>query len=250
MYYEIKKASSILRERGVLSLLAKVVVYILWFLLSPFCLFSLSRFNRKGDFKKAVGFAYGNCLGLIAPKQVKSEITELLEIVARLRPKVVLEIGTGNGGSLFLFSKAASRDALIISVDLPGGRFGGGYSWWRKMLYRFLVLPSQKLYLLRSDSHKKETLAKIKILLGKRKVDFLFIDGDHSYQGVKKDFKMYRGLVRKGGIIAFHDIVPHSPETGCEVDRFWKEVKQKYSYKEIIQDQKQGWAGIGLIKIR
>jgi predicted O-methyltransferase YrrM len=40
------------------------------------------------------------------------------------------------------------------------------------------------------------------------KVDFLFIDADHSYEGVKKDFEMYSPLVRKGGIIAFHDIIP------------------------------------------
>jgi predicted O-methyltransferase YrrM len=37
--------------------------------------------------------------------------------------------------------------------------------------------------------------------------DFLFIDGDHTYQGVKQDFQMYSPLVKKGGIVAFHDIV-------------------------------------------
>ncbi|MEO0196406.1 MAG: class I SAM-dependent methyltransferase [candidate division WOR-3 bacterium] len=44
-------------------------------------------------------------------------------------------------------------------------------------------------------------------MLGNSKLDFLFIEGNHSYEGVKMDFEMYFPLVRKGGIIAFHDIV-------------------------------------------
>ena len=49
-------------------------------------------------------------------------------------------------------------------------------------------------------------LKKIKEVLNNGKIDFLFIDADHSYKGVKKDFKMYSPLVRLGGIIAFRDI--------------------------------------------
>ncbi|MCS7366302.1 MAG: class I SAM-dependent methyltransferase [archaeon YNP-WB-062] len=67
-------------------------------------------------------------------------------------------------------------------------------------------------------------------------MDFLFIDGDHTYEGVKKDFEMYSPLVRGGGIIAFHDIVQHPPETGCEVSGFWNEIKLRYKYREIVED--------------
>jgi predicted O-methyltransferase YrrM len=52
----------------------------------------------------------------------------------------------------------------------------------------------------------------IKNILDDRKVDFLFIDGDHTYEGVTRDFEMYSPLVKRGGIIAIHDIVPASPE--------------------------------------
>lgn len=34
---------------------------------------------------------------------------------------------------------------------------------------------------------------------------FIFIDADHQYESVKKDFLNYYPLIRKGGIIAFHD---------------------------------------------
>jgi hypothetical protein len=67
----------------------------------------------------------------IKPIQVKYEIAKLIEIVAGLRPRVVLEIGTVGGGTLFLFTRAADPDAKIISMDLPGGPFGGGYPRWK-----------------------------------------------------------------------------------------------------------------------
>jgi len=37
-------------------------------------------------------------------------------------------------------------------------------------------------------------------------LDLLFIDGDHSYDGVKADWDTYKGLLTKGSIVVFHDI--------------------------------------------
>jgi hypothetical protein len=42
-------------------------------------------------------------------------------------------------------------------------------------------------------------------LFESKSVDFLFIDGDHTYNGVKQDFELYYDKVRKGGLIYFHD---------------------------------------------
>ena len=185
----------------------------------------------------------------IKPLQIYSEILELANIVFKLKPRYVLEIGTANGGTLFLWSRVSSDDANIISIDLPGGSFGGGYSWWRISLYKGFAKARQRIYLLRRDSHDYETLYAVKKILGRNKLDFLFIDGDHSYEGVKKDFIMYSPLVREGGVIAFHDIVKHPPETGCEVEKFWNEIKHSYRHREIINDLNQKWAGIGVIYV-
>lgn len=62
--------------------------------------------------------------------QITEEILELLKILAVRKPKVLLEIGTANGGTLFLFSRIASDDGVHISIDLPDGAFGGGYREW------------------------------------------------------------------------------------------------------------------------
>ena len=87
----------------------------------------------------------------------------------------------------------------------------------------------------------------MKQILGKRKIDLLFIDADHSYAGVKQDFNMYSPLVRKGGIIALHDIVKHTKLTDVHVDIFWHEIRSKYHSKEIIDKDNAGWGGIGIV---
>jgi len=183
----------------------------------------------------------------IKPAQVKEEISKFLGIIEEKRPHTILEIGTANGGTLYLFSQIASENSTIISVDLPEGKFGGGYPKAKIPLYKSFTKENQRIYLIRADSHASKTLAKVKEILNNQTVDFLFIDGDHTYEGVKKDFEMYSSLVKRGGIIGFHDIVHHPFVTGCQVEKFWKEIKQKYKTKEVISSANQIWAGIGII---
>ncbi len=78
-------------------------------------------------------------------------------------------------------------------------------------------------------------------------VDVLFIDGDHTYEGVKKDFELYSSLVKVGGIIAFHDIYPGPAKDNVGVLEFWSECRKHFNYKEIIKDFQQGSHGIGVI---
>lgn len=37
------------------------------------------------------------------------------------------------------------------------------------------------------------------------KIDYLHIDGDHSYEGVKKDFELYSTIMSENGMITIHD---------------------------------------------
>ena len=181
---------------------------------------------------------------LIRPLQVPSELHRFAEIVASIRPRKVLEIGTFQGGTLCMFARLSAPRATIISIDLPGGKFGGGQTQLRSLLYHMFGKVFQRMHLIRGDSHSKEVSAKVRNIL--HSLDILFIDGDHTYEGVQHDFLSYSPLVRSGGIIAFHDIAEHTPETGCEVFRFWNEVKTSYRHEEIIENQNQGW-GIGIL---
>ncbi len=165
----------------------------------------------------------------IVPVQIRSEIEGLLDLLAAKRPRTVLEIGTWNGGTLYLFARVAAPDALLVTVDIdggPGARLGRLSSVG--LLCSGSAAPGQRVVpLLRRDSHDPPTLAQIERALGRRPVDLLFIDGDHSYDGVRSDFEVYGRLVRPGGLVAFHDIVPGAPEGVGEVPRFWQELKRE-----------------------
>jgi predicted O-methyltransferase YrrM len=179
-------------------------------------------------------------------KQVKKEIEGLVEAVAALQPKIIVEIGTNMGGSLFCFTKVAQPNALIISIDLPEGLGGGGYPLYRSNFYQSFASQKQKMLLWRLDSHKEHTLTQLKKILNGQKIDFLFLDGDHSYEGIKQDFEWYAPLVKSGGIIAFHDIKPSLPDNWIQVGRFWNEIKKEYQHKEIVSDE-VSWGGIGIL---
>jgi hypothetical protein len=51
----------------------------------------------------------------IRPIQIREEIKNLLSILEKVKPKVILEIGTARGGTLFLFSNIADEKATLIS---------------------------------------------------------------------------------------------------------------------------------------
>ena len=97
------------------------------------------------------------------------------------------------------------------------------------------------------NSQLAETVEKLKARLSGRMIDLLFIDGDHSFQGVKTDYELYEPLTRH--LIAFHDIFG-------DVSRFWNEVIDKEKNYPMIMFKKEnrepwlytaGLMGIGLI---
>lgn len=206
------------------------------------CFFAIRRFPLRASATELLDFCMSQP---IAPLQVRSELLSLAQEIAGLRPRTAMEIGTFLGGTLFLLCRLAESDARIISLDLYRGRLGG----IRKLIYYSFLRNGQRLKVIEADSHSEHTLSRVAKNLDEAKLDFLFIDGDHSYEGVKRDFEMYSPLVRSGGVIAFHDIVPHPPEAHCHVNEFWVEVKQKYRHKEIIESAHQQWAGIGLLYV-
>lgn len=180
--------------------------------------------------------------------QVRSEIKGLVERLQTLGPKTVVEVGTHKGGNSFLFCHALSTTELVIGVDLCVQNGS-------KLVH--FARPGQRFIPLHGNSQTHEMRRRVEKALAGRKVDFLFIDGDHSYEGVKADYEIYAPLVRPGGIIAFHDIVADhrtrfGKETGCyagDVHRFWAEVKAGKSSEELVGDSGQDGFGIGVLHV-
>lgn len=177
----------------------------------------------------------------LAPVQVRSELVEFLSLLRAERPARLLEVGTGNGGTLYLLSWAAAADARILSVDLrPLPRP-------RRLLYRLFAGRRQRLAVWSADSHATETRDEVRRFFRGEPLDVVFIDGDHTYEGVRRDFELYAPLVRPGGVIAFHDIVD-GPETAVGgVPRFWREVRSSLAEPlELVESWAQGGFGIGV----
>lgn len=148
---------------------------------------------------------------------------------------------------LFAFTRGAAEDAHLLSLDLPQGMYGGGYHRWKVPAYKQFALPKQKLVLLKADSHQASSFRIVKDNLGGRKIDFMFIDADHTYEGLKQDFEVYSPLVSQSGIVAFHDIVPHPTDSSYGVAEFWREIKTQYEHDEIVESWTQTGAGIGIL---
>jgi predicted O-methyltransferase YrrM len=184
-------------------------------------------------------------IGPVRALQRREELLELLEEVQKLRPRYVCEIGTASGGTLYFLTRVAHESALIISIDIatpPYTRFA------RSKLGR----AEQRVMSLNGDSHATEMMERLRALLEGEALDFLFIDGDHSYNGVKRDFELYAPLVRPGGLIAMHDINPDSgdpagPISG-DVPRVWAELRESHRTQEIVHAPPGEGLGIGIVR--
>lgn len=245
---------TILKTHGIRGFTGAAFDYVTRPILMPWAIRSLRTSSQKaqdvdGLIDLVMRFRFGSLS--IAPMQVRREITALCQIVSALKPANVLEIGTAKGGTLFLWAQLASPTAHLVSVDLPLGQFGGGYPNYKAPLYRSFARDTQQIELIRADSHAADTIARVKAAFPAG-VDFLFIDGDHSLAGVTQDFEVYGRLVRPGGVIAFHDIVPGAGDGPGDVPKYWQGLKTsgkvRAEFSEFVEDWNQGGLGIGVLR--
>lgn len=173
------------------------------------------------------------------------ELRRFLKIVLGRQPRAVLEIGTARGGMLYALAQVSHPEATLIGVDLPGGPGGGGQTDGERRFYSGFGYPGQSIRVLPGDSRGVSTQKAVTKALKGRKLDLLFIDGDHSFEAVKSDFDIYRQYVSANGLIAFHDI------RYDDVRRFWKSLVTDYPRNRTVtivdrKRSKSAW-GIGLL---
>ena len=179
------------------------------------------------------------------------EFENLLTEFSNLDVNCFIEIGSLYGWTLQHFIHYANEGSTAISIDLPVRRFVGPGDWrvqkqehnYKNVWPVWAKQKKCKLYLIPDESQKVETQQMVSDILKGRSIDFLFIDGNHTYNGVKMDFEIYSKLVRPGGIIAFHDI-GENEEGG--VYNLWQELKAKYKHKEFLLETNKE-KGIGVL---
>lgn len=189
--------------------------------------------------------------------QKVSELRSMLEQASRLDPlKTIVEVGSARGGTFWALAQVADPEALLVSVDIPAGSpidVRGGedvYHGRDRDRFKEFVGPKQTCQLIDASSQLESTRDAVKAAIGAREIDLLFIDADHRYPGVKRDYQLYSPLVRHGGLIVFHDVIPQNDHRSG-VHHLWNELKRKDdSAMEFVGRDNWGmgqWGGIGIL---
>jgi predicted O-methyltransferase YrrM len=130
----------------------------------------------------------------------------LLDLIKELgdnSDKTMIEIGSFVGESTVLFAQSFKE---VIAID----PFLEGYDDADPTSYLFEFKNVYQTYLDRTGDHQNiktivstsnDALDQLKGL----KFDFIYIDGLHTYDGVKTDITNYLPLVKEGGVIGGHD---------------------------------------------
>lgn len=182
--------------------------------------------------------------------QHHDEIWRLATMLVAADVRVIVEIGMHRGGTAACFSEIAPD--LVVSIDKPDGEWGGIGEAAADERDAGLIRDYPHWRAIRGDSHDTRTKEALVSLLDGRPIDFLFIDGDHSEAGVTADYLDYRHLVKRGGLIGFHDIATtdEHDRVGCQVDRLWHAIRKgTYGFNPTDDLTVAGlpWGGIGVV---
>ncbi|MET3408006.1 hypothetical protein COM86_27515 [Priestia megaterium] len=148
------------------------------------------------------------------------------DLVRFLKPKKIVELGTYYGASFFSFCQAVKDEkckTACDAIDTWNGDAQGGF--YGEEVYTTINQLTQKYYkdignLIRATFD--ETVQQYK----DETIDFLHIDGYHTYEAVLHDYETWLPKISNHGIILFHDITVYRDNFG--VYKLWRELINKY----------------------
>ena len=132
--------------------------------------------------------------------QEKRKLFEL----ARELPKnsYAVEIGSYLGASTCFISAGLNSSSKLICIDTwkNDAMSEGRRDTKKEFDYNTRNFENK---IIKVQGFSTDVLDEVKSLT--TKIDFLFIDGDHSYEGCKADWDLYSPLLRSGSCVVFHD---------------------------------------------
>ena len=168
------------------------------------------------------------------PLQARDELVEFLKLIKAENVKSYLEIGSRYGGTFEAVMTRCPPGSFGVCVDFPGGEFGDDNS--APLLLAALKRirrNAREASVIFGPSGAPEVVDRA---VQHAPYDCVFIDGDHAYEAVKRDFELYAPM---GRMIALHDIAAPDDWTDgrgslVEVGRFWREIRHLYRSFEIV----------------
>lgn len=127
-----------------------------------------------------------------------------------LNIRTYLEIGTHNGCSMSYVVNQTRLPIDCYGIDLFKDTLGH-YKKDKLLLSNTLNniqknnVSNSSINLIQGNSTNPSTLSVLEDRLGSKRIDLLFIDGDHSYKGIKLDFENYSTFLSDNAIIIFDD---------------------------------------------
>jgi len=171
-------------------------------------------------------------------QQNPHELARVITLVDSRQPGSILELGCAEGGTLYVWQQLGIKH--VYGITLPGGSVDPNMA-------SPSVAPADtfgaSVYL--GDSHNKASLDWVTGELAGRALDVLYIDGDHTYEGITADWGMYSPLVRRGGLALIHDV--KAPEPWCPgLRQWWGEFGRGY----VIEDDRPDYrVGFGIVEM-
>ena len=141
----------------------------------------------------------------------------------------LVEIGVMHGVNTALLRNVMSPEGKVTGIDPhPRGRLG--VSFERAIAQREISRrPRGRAVLLRQWSYEAARD-------WSEPIDFLFIDGDHSWEGIDRDWKDWSEHVEPGGIVALHDSRPTTGRPDPDSVRYTEEVILKDERFRLIDE--------------
>jgi predicted O-methyltransferase YrrM len=161
------------------------------------------------------------------PGSVQLEELEQLEKLASQSKDIIVEIGSFQGRSTVGLAKGSKlgNNNMVYAIDIwNNGKVNGTNDVFVRKEDFINNLKSSQVQDIVTPIHSTSNDA---FNNWDKKIGMLFIDGDHSYQGVKSDIR-WCDFVIPGGIIAFHDYL--SPKYDNSVIRAVNEVKSNWNF--------------------
>jgi hypothetical protein len=164
-------------------------------------------------------------------------------LVDKLKPKMIVELGTHNGFSYFAFCQAVKMSGLMTSafaIDQWTGDVHAGF--YGADVYEGVQRLNEDRY---SDfsSLMRSTFADALPYFGDKSIDLLHIDGRHHYEDVKEDFTSWLPKLSNSSVVLFHDINVRERDFG--VYRYWSELQEQYPHFSFIHGHGLGVLGTG-----
>jgi glycosyltransferase involved in cell wall biosynthesis len=186
--------------------------------------------------------------GRLGPDDHPADLVRLLNRFSQWKPRWVLDMGTTDGGLLFLLARIAADNAHIIAASLPDQPFPAE----KIPFFNAMARPGQTIHCLSDIADHEALYQAVEKIIGPQRFDCIFLRGNRPLNEMRWDYRKYRSRLRPGGLLAWNAIQPVADPGPNQNggDLLWKEVRPLFPQRaEYLEGCRSTTGGIAVIKL-